>query len=122
MSGARPNRITGPKHLLAAGSYSLGGLRRLWAETAFRHEVLGGGLALGLLLGVGATLLQLLGFGLLFLLLIAVEALNTAVEEIVDHLSPGWSTMARNAKDLGSLAVLCVLLANGLYLAVVVLG
>ena len=122
MSDIRPDRITGPRHLLAAGGYSLGGLRRLWAETAFRHEAQGGVAALALLLWSGATLHDLLGFAVLFLLLVAAEALNTAVEEIVDHLSPGWSTMARNAKDLGSLAVLCAVVANGLYLAAVVLG
>ena len=118
----RPDRVTGPRHLLAAGGYSLGGLRRLWKETAFRHEAQGGAAALALLLWTRASLPELLGFGALFLLLIAAEALNTAVEEIVDHLSPGWSAMARDAKDLGSLAVLCLLGANGLYLAAVVLG
>lgn len=122
MSEARPHRITGPRHLLAAGSYSLGGLRRLWDETAFRHEVSGGALAFALLAWTGATVAQHVGFAVLFLGLVAIEALNTAVEEIVDHLSPGWSSMARNAKDLGSLAVLCLLVANGLYLAAVILG
>lgn len=38
------------------------------------------------------------------LVLIAVEALNTAIEVLVDHLSPGWSQFAKDAKDLGSLA------------------
>lgn len=122
MSDVRPGRVTGPKHLLAAGTYSAGGLRRLWRETAFRHEVLGGAAAMALLLWMRASPPELLGFAVLFLLLIAAEALNTAVEEIVDHLSPSWSAMARNAKDLGSLAVLCLLGANGLYLAAVVLG
>lgn len=122
MSDMRPSRITGPKHLLAASTYSAGGLRRLWKETAFRQEVLGGAAALALLVWTRASLPELLGFAGLFLLLIAAEALNTAVEEIVDHLSPGWSAMARDAKDLGSLAVLCLLGANGLYVAAVVLG
>jgi diacylglycerol kinase (ATP) len=110
------------KHLLAAGGYSVGGMRRLWRETAFRHEVLAGAAALALLLWARATLAELLGFAVLFLVLIATEALNTAVEEIVDRLSPDWSDMARNAKDLGSLAVLCLLGANGLYLAAVLLN
>ena len=47
--------------------------------------------------------------------LIAVEALNTALEVLVDHLSPGWSQFAKDAKDLGSLAVVCVLGLIGLY-------
>lgn len=105
-----------------AGSYSAGGLRRLWKETAFRHEMLAGAAALALLLWTRASAPELLGFAVLFLALIAVEALNTAVEVIVDRLSPEWSAMARDAKNLGSLAVLCLLGANGLYLAAVVLG
>lgn len=51
---------------------------------------------------------------ILFLLLIATEALNTSIEVVVDHLSPDWSEFAKNAKDLGSFAVACLLLANGL--------
>jgi diacylglycerol kinase (ATP) len=56
------------------------------------------------------------------LLLIAVEALNTALEVLVDHLSPGWSQFAKEAKDLGSLAVACVIGLVLLYAAAVVLA
>ena len=48
------------------------------------------------------------------------EAINTAIEELVDRISPEISTVGRNAKDLGSFAVFCLLLANGLYAAYVV--
>ncbi len=51
----------------------------------------------------------------LVLLLVATEALNTALEVLVDHLSPGWSEFAKDAKDLGSLAVACVVAINMLY-------
>jgi diacylglycerol kinase (ATP) len=54
-------------------------------------------------------------------MVLAVEALNTALEEVVDHLSPGWSEFAKNAKDMGSFAVMCTLLATGLYAVWVVL-
>ncbi len=67
----------------------------------------------------GASLLQVLIAAILILLLIATEALNTALECIVDHVSPGWAEFARDAKDLGSLAVLCILLANGVWLVTV---
>lgn len=57
----------------------------------------------------------------MFLVLIAVEALNTAIECIVDHLAPNWEAFARDAKDLGSLATMCLLIAIGVYLSVFVL-
>jgi diacylglycerol kinase (ATP) len=101
----KPARKSGLAHFFAAAGYSAAGLRRLAQESAFRQEVaLIGGLVV-LFVVLGATLpeiLGLLGFGLL---LIAVEALNTALEVLVDHLSPGWSVFAKDAKDLGSLAV-----------------
>ncbi|MBL8561696.1 MAG: diacylglycerol kinase [Gemmobacter sp.] len=92
-------------HLMDAAGYSLQGLRRLLRESAARQEVAAGLLGTAALGIRGASVGQILTFGMLVLALLAVEALNTALEEVVDHLSPGWSEMARNAKDLGSLAV-----------------
>lgn len=109
----KPERLTGLAHLFAAARYSAAGISRLWQEAAFRHEALGGALGLVMLAGLGATLGTLAIFALLLLLLFCVEALNTAIEEIVDHLSPEWSQFAKNAKDLGSAAVFFLLLANG---------
>lgn len=107
-----PPRVSGLKHLFAAGSYSLGGLRRLWRETAFRHELLFSALGIGLLIASGAGPAWVAGFVVLNLALIAVEALNTALECLVDHISPDWAEFARDAKDLGSLAVACLIAAN----------
>jgi len=118
----KPDRITGHHHFFAAATYSLGGIRRLWQETAFRHIVLVFALCLVLLFGIGATIAQVGVFLILFLLLVAVEALNTAVECIVDHLAPNWEEFARDAKDLGSLATMCLLFANGIYLLTLLAG
>lgn len=104
---------TGFRHLFAAARYSAQGLARLWKEAAFRHEVLALGAGLVLLGVIGAPLAHYLIFSVLMLLLFSVEALNTAIEEIVDRVSPEFSSAARNAKDLGSFAVFCLLLANG---------
>jgi diacylglycerol kinase (ATP) len=49
-----------------------------------------------------------------------VEALNTAIEELVDRVSPEVSRTGKHAKDLGSFAVFCTLAAAGLYIAYVV--
>jgi len=43
------------------------------------------------------------------------EALNTAIEEIVDLVSPEWSLPAKHAKDLGSFAVFSMLCLNGIF-------
>jgi diacylglycerol kinase (ATP) len=111
----KPARKTGVAHFFAAAGYSLAGLRRLARESAFRQEV---ALILGLLVLfvlLRASLPEIAGLLALGLVLIAVEALNTALEVLVDHLSPGWSAFAKDAKDLGSLAVACLIGAIVLY-------
>jgi diacylglycerol kinase (ATP) len=117
----RPERITGLRHLLAATGYSISGLRRLWQETAFRHEAIGLPLVWLLFWQQTAPLWAFGVFLILWLLLIAVEALNTAVEAIVDHVSPHWSEAARDAKDLGSLAVMALLCANAVFVVYVLM-
>lgn len=112
--------MTGPRHILAAAGYSLSGLRRLWAESAFRQELIGGAVIVGLMAWLGKPALDYLIFAVLFLILLAIEALNTAIESMVDHLSPEWQEFARDAKDLGSLAVMCLLIAHGVFLAYVI--
>ena len=57
---------------------------------------------------------------ILYFALFATEALNTAIECIVDHLAPHWEEFARDAKDLGSLATMCLLAANGVFIAKVI--
>ncbi|MEY4305261.1 MAG: hypothetical protein RIT52_1436 [Pseudomonadota bacterium] len=113
----KPARKTGIAHFFAAAGYSAGGLRRLWGESAFRQEALGMVVVPVVLWGLGASLLHYLVFAGLALLVVALEALNTALECIVDHLTQDWAEFARNAKDLGSLAVLCGLLCHGLLIA-----
>lgn len=117
----KPERITGIKHIFAATSYSIGGVKRLWGETAFRHEVLLYLIIMGVFAAVGASFGAFIAASILALLLIAIEALNTAIEAVVDHISPEWNEFARDAKDLGSLAVMCLLIANGLFVAYVLI-
>ena len=52
----------------------------------------------------------------------ATEALNTAIEEIVDRVSPEISEMGKHSKDLGSFAVFCLITANAGYAAYVVIS
>jgi Diacylglycerol kinase len=118
----KPPRKTGIGHMFAAARYSVQGLRRLSRETAFRHELTVAALLVASMLAVGAALVQVaLGVALL-LGVFAFEALNTAIEEVVDHVSPDYSDAAKNAKDLGSLTVGFSLIAAHGYCVVVILA
>ncbi len=117
----KPTRKSGIAHFFAAADYSAAGFRRLARESAFRQELaLVGGL-LVLFIVLRATLPEIAGLLALGLVLIAVEALNTALEVLVDHLSPGWSAWAKDAKDLGSLAVACMIGAIILFSGIVLI-
>ncbi|MET0444374.1 MAG: diacylglycerol kinase [Pseudorhodoplanes sp.] len=109
-------KLTGISHFFAAASYSLGGFKRLIKEAAFRQELLFAAVALILLLAVGATLVELMIAVILFLTVFAIEALNTAIEEVIDRISPEISSVGKHAKDLGSFAVLCMLTACGIFM------
>lgn len=101
--------------MFAAARYSLGGVRRLWDETAFRHETFAFAGIIAVFAAAGAPAWGFVGAILIYLLTISIEALNTAVEELTDHASPEYSNMAKHAKDLGSFAVFCLLLANAVW-------
>ncbi|WP_137129090.1 diacylglycerol kinase [Rhizobium sp. FY34] len=107
-----PIKVHGWRHLLAAQTYSIAGFRRLLQETAFRHEILAYLVFLLLFFAVGAHPGEYIALTVIFLVLCAVEALNTAIEEIIDRISPELSVTGRHAKDLGSFAVFCLLLAG----------
>ena len=113
-------RATGIRRVVAAFRYSTQGLTRLWQEEAFRHELIAGAAGVLLFALVGAGALDYFVFAILMLVLFAVESLNTAIEELVDRISPEISTVGRHAKDLGSFAVFCLLCANGFFALYVV--
>ncbi|TCV59367.1 diacylglycerol kinase [Neorhizobium sp. S3-V5DH] len=113
-------KASGIRRVIAATRYSMQGLVRLWKEEAFRHEVVAFAAGLVLFALVGASALDYFVFLILMLVLFSVESLNTAIEELVDRISPEISTVGRHAKDLGSFAVFCLLCANGLFVLYVV--
>lgn len=109
---AVPRPRGGLMHAVDATTYSLAGARRLWNETAVRLELLGAGVGLVALWLCGAGAGEVAIAVILFLALIATEALNTAIEVLTDRISPEWSIEAKHAKDLGSLAVGLMILCN----------
>ena len=108
------------RHVVHATGYSMAGLRYLLrSELAARIELAVSAAALVWFLILGASLGQIVVLLLLVWILMSVEALNTAIEVIVNHLSPDYSDFAKAAKDLASFAVFCMLAAGAIYVAYV---
>ena len=104
---------SGFKRIFSAIFNSLDGLRTAWRiEHAFRQElgVAIPGVVVALLLPV-STLERVALIAVLILMLIT-ELVNSAIEAVVDRISLDHHELSKNAKDLGSAAVmLAVILA-----------
>ncbi len=117
------DKPTGLRRLWLALGYSLKGLRSAFRyEAAFRQEVLLLLLAVPLAFLVAQTGLQVVLLIGVVLLVLVVELLNSAIENVVDRLGEEFHPLAGRAKDQGSAAVLVALVLAGLvWFAVVVL-
>lgn len=122
MSAAKPvnpqKTRTGLSRIWHAAGYSLAGLRAGWNEKAFRQEAVAAIVLLpaALWLGQGWTETALLAGSVLLVLI--VELLNSGIEAVVDRIGPEWHALSKQAKDMGSAAVLlALLLCAGIWLA-----
>ena len=106
---------TGLTRLIDATGYSIKGIRACWQyEAAFRQEVAMFVVMFPLSFLVARSIEQwLLLIAPLFLILI-VEFLNTAVENVVDRIGDELHDLSGRAKDMGSAAVLFCLILIGL--------
>lgn len=98
---------SGLKRIASALSYSIDGLRTAWRhEHAFRQElmVVLPGIVIALLLPVSR--LEKLALVAVLVLVLVVELLNSAIEAVVDRISLDRHVLSKNAKDLGSAAVM----------------
>jgi diacylglycerol kinase (ATP) len=95
----------GISHLFATLKYSFQGLLVLSQETAFKHEVLLLLCGYGIFFVKYVALFHYIILTILWFILIGFEALNTAIELIIDHISPQYSDFAKRTKDLGSFSV-----------------
>lgn len=118
---------SGFKRIFSAFFYSLDGLRTAWRhEHAFRQELMIAlpGIVIALLLPV--TPLEKLALIAVLVLVLVVELLNSAIEAVVDRVSLDRHALSKNAKDLGSAAVMLsfvfALLTWGVVLYPVVFG
>ena len=112
---------SGFHHFFAATQNSLRGIRDAFlTAAAFRQEcafLVVHYVALFLVPMGGALRLVL---AILGPILLATELLNSAVEAVVDMVSPEWNLKARYAKDFGSAAVFMILaLIAALWIATV---
>ncbi len=119
----KPPRTTGLKHLFAATKYSCQGLASAFQkEAAFRHDLLLniiGDICAFVFALTTAERILIIALGLI---LLSVELLNTAVESVVDLVSPDWHPLAKRAKDLGSAAIFCILTAYFVVWAIIAYG
>ena len=101
-----PRKMTGFKRFYHASVYSWQGLRAAYAnEPAFRYEVWGGAFLIPASFFVAATPIQWALLISVYLMVLLVELLNTAVEAVVDRIGDEYHDLAGLAKDLGSAAV-----------------
>lgn len=102
----RPARKGGT--LYSAACNSLDGLAVLFKERAAQRELLliAATVLIYALLPNTHTLLLIV----LALILLAVEALNTAIEVLCDHVTPEIHPAIKKAKDLGSAAIFVICL------------
>lgn len=101
----------GLKQIWLAYVWSVKGLKAAFRyEASFRLEVYVAIVAvpLGLWLGDGAIEKLLLGGVMLFVL--CAELLNSAIEAVVDKVSPEFHELAGRAKDMGSAATFMMML------------
>lgn len=103
---------SGLKRLASALAYSVAGLRTAWRyEHAFRQELMVVVPATVLALLLPVSRLEKLALVAVLLLVLIAELMNSAIEAVVDRVSLDRHPLSKNAKDLGSAAVLlaCVL-------------
>lgn len=101
----------GLRRIVAAGRYSLAGLRSAYRhEAAFRQELAVGVPLLVLTPWIAPGRWQALAMAASILFVFVVELLNSAVEAIADAVTVDHHPLVGRAKDLGSAAVMVSLL------------
>lgn len=92
--------------VLSAFVNSCNGLRAACGEAAFRQELILAVVLIPASFWVGQTWLEVCFLIGTVLFVLVTEILNSAVEAVVDRVGPEWHALSKNAKDLGSAAVL----------------
>ncbi|MBX2838893.1 MAG: diacylglycerol kinase [Gammaproteobacteria bacterium] len=102
---------TGIKRIVKAAGYSIQGLRAAFAgEAAFRQECVLALVFVSIALVVDFTVVERVVLISLTLLVLVVELLNSAIEAVVDRFGEELHELSGRAKDMGSAAVLVMLI------------
>ena len=104
------------KNIVDAFWCSIGGLKILLQEKAARRELLLFPLSALYIVIFQPALLFTLWLIILPLLILSIEALNTAIEYTCDKITMDKSNKIKKAKDLGSAAIFLSLTAYGIVL------
>ena len=105
------NNSTGVARVIAAFGFSVKGLKTAYRnEAAFRQEVYLALIMVPAAFFVGNTALEKALLIASIMLVLIVELLNTAVENVVDRFGAEYHELSGAAKDTGSAAVLVALL------------
>ena len=102
-------------HFIRAFRYSIAGLKSCYQnEIAFRQEVWLLVIAAPCAFLVGSNYGEVIALVTSILLVLIVELLNSAIENILDKTVEGYSNRAKWAKDQGSAAVMLSLIIAGI--------
>ncbi|NIP30744.1 MAG: diacylglycerol kinase [Candidatus Dadabacteria bacterium] len=93
--------------------YSIDGIKSAYKnEAAFRQELLLFAILTAVAIALPITTIMKLFLILCHTSIIIVELINSALESVVDLVSSEQSTLAKEAKDMGSSAVLLTILCT----------
>lgn len=105
---------TGIKRIIKAAGYSVEGLKAGWKnEAAIRQELMLFLVSLPILVWADVTMIEkILMLGVVVLVLVT-ELLNSAIEAVVDRVGIEHHELSGRAKDMGSAAVMMMLILAG---------
>ena len=111
LSSSQYKSKSGLKRIFSAFFNSMNGFRIAWRfEHAFRQELVVAipGIIVAVLLPV--TVLERVALIAVLVLMLITELVNSAIEAVVDRISLDHHELSKNAKDLGSAAVMLALM------------
>lgn len=86
-------------------TFAAAGVKQAWREQNFRFDIFAALIAVFLSIVTGLSQMEWIVVILLIALMLSLEMINTAIENVVDLASPDIHPLARAAKDIAAGAV-----------------